>query len=280
MKYHIEKNTVQETLVIPLYGRKVCAERFPELFDDRQADRICGMLDYDFESKRSAMESPAGLFGALEVAQRQYDLLCEIKDYLKEHPYAAVVNLGCGLDDSFSEADNGRCRGYNIDFPDVIRIRKDILGESERQTDIGCDLNDYRWMDMIDASNGAVFFAAGVFYYLKTEEVRALITEMAKRFPGCTLVFDSCNALGAKMMRKTWLKEAGISDVRAYFSLEDRSRLESWGINGIKVSDKSYMSGYRDIRGSLGFFHRLMLVFCEKMVKMRIMKIEFTGEEP
>ena len=23
MKYHIEKNTVQETLIIPLYGRKV-----------------------------------------------------------------------------------------------------------------------------------------------------------------------------------------------------------------------------------------------------------------
>lgn len=26
MKYHIEKNTVQETLIIPLYGRKKCTE--------------------------------------------------------------------------------------------------------------------------------------------------------------------------------------------------------------------------------------------------------------
>lgn len=25
-RYHIEKNTVQETLVIPLYGRKLCTE--------------------------------------------------------------------------------------------------------------------------------------------------------------------------------------------------------------------------------------------------------------
>ena len=32
MKYHIEKNTVQETLVIPLFGRLVCSERFPVLF--------------------------------------------------------------------------------------------------------------------------------------------------------------------------------------------------------------------------------------------------------
>ena len=74
MKYHIEKNTVQETLVIPLFGRLVCSERFPELFSDPEAKRICDSLDYDFAEKRKKMESAAGLFGALEVAQRQYDL--------------------------------------------------------------------------------------------------------------------------------------------------------------------------------------------------------------
>ena len=39
MKYHIEKNTVQETLVIPLYGRKMCSELFPQLFRDETAIR-------------------------------------------------------------------------------------------------------------------------------------------------------------------------------------------------------------------------------------------------
>ena len=29
-KYHIEKNTVQETLIIPLFARKICAEKFPD----------------------------------------------------------------------------------------------------------------------------------------------------------------------------------------------------------------------------------------------------------
>ena len=68
MKYHIEKNTVQETLVIPLFGRLVCSEHFPELFSDPEAKRICDSLDYDFADKRKKMESAAGLFGALEVA--------------------------------------------------------------------------------------------------------------------------------------------------------------------------------------------------------------------
>ena len=36
-------------------------------------------------------------FGSLEVAMRQNDLAFEVRDYLKSHPNAAVVNLGCGL---------------------------------------------------------------------------------------------------------------------------------------------------------------------------------------
>ena len=161
-KYHIEKNTIQETLIIPLYGRKVCSDHFPHLFRDSEAERICGMLDYDFEENGKKMETTAGLFGALEVAQRQYDLASEVKDYLKSHPGAAVVNLGCGLDDTFRKCDNGRCLGYNIDMPAVIAIRNNLLPAGERETNIGCDLNDEAWMEKIDASGGAVLYAAGL----------------------------------------------------------------------------------------------------------------------
>jgi O-methyltransferase involved in polyketide biosynthesis len=182
--YHIEKNSVQETLVIPLYGRKVCSEHFPHLFKDEEAERLCSMLDYDFAEKGKKMETMAGLFGALEVAQRQYDIGCEVKDYLKTHPRAAVVNLGCGLDDTFRKCDNGLCRGYNIDMPDVIAVRDEILPAGEREINLGCDLNDDGWMDRIDGAEGAVFYATGVFYYFKKEDVRALFQKMAARFPG------------------------------------------------------------------------------------------------
>ena len=81
-KVRIEKNTVQETLVIPLYGRKMCTERFPALFQDKKALELIGRLDYDF----SALEKKAGSigyqFGALEVAMRETDLMTEMKEYL------------------------------------------------------------------------------------------------------------------------------------------------------------------------------------------------------
>ncbi|MBR0214398.1 MAG: class I SAM-dependent methyltransferase [Solobacterium sp.] len=273
--YHIEKNTVQETLIIPLFGRMICAEHYPELLADPEAERICASLDYDFSAKRKVMESAPGLFGALEVAQRHYDLLWEVNDYLQTHPEAAVVNLGCGLDDTFAKADNGQCRGYNIDFPDVIDIRNELLPAGAREMNIGCDLNDYRWMDQIDGSKGAVFFAAGVFYYLKTEDVKRLTAAMAERFPGGVLVFDSCNRRGAKMMTKTWLKGAGIRDVNALFALDDPLSVRTWSDSFASVSARSYMRGYRDIYPRLGLFHKLMTRFCDSLVLMKIVRIEF-----
>ncbi len=274
-KYHIEKNTVQETLVIPLYGRKVCSERFPQLFSDPEAERLCGMLDYDFSEKGKRMESAAGLFGALEVAQRQYDIGCEVREYLKTHPGAAVVNLGCGLDDTFHKCDNGQCRGFNIDMPDVIAVRDRLLPAGDREENLGFELNDGAWMDRVDAANGVILFATGVFYYFRIEDVQALFRKMAERFPGAVLVFDCCNRRGAKLMTRTWLKEAGIRDVSAFFSLKDPADVKAWDCRFASVTSRSYMRGYRDIDREVGLFHRLMIRFCDSLVKMVIVKIRF-----
>ena len=275
MSYHIEKNTVQETLIIPLFARKICSERFPELFADAEAERLCNMLDYDFAAKAKKMEGTAGLFGALEVAQRQYDLQWEVEDYLKAYPEAAVVNLGCGLDGTFRRADNGRCRGYNIDFPDVIAVRDELLPAGEREENVACDMTDFSWMDRVDGSKGAVFFASGVFYYVKTGDVRALFAELARRFPNGVIIFDACNRFGAKMMMKTWLKEAGITDAGVFFSLEEPASLKSWSGDFASVASRSYMRGYRDIYSSVRPLYRLMIKFCDDLVKMRIVKIAF-----
>ena len=132
-------------------------------------------------------------------------------------------------------------------------------------------------MDAIDGSNGAVFFAAGVFYYFKTEDVKRLFSAMAERFPRAVLAFDSCNERGAKLMRKTWLKEAGITDVSAFFSLENEKELEAWSDHFASVTAKSYMRGYWDIYSNVGLFHKLMIRFCDSLVNMKIVKIEFGG---
>lgn len=278
MKYHIEKNTVPETLVIPLYGRKMCSELFPHLFRDETAIRLLDQIDYDFSTLAQKSQSTVQQFGFLEVAMRQNDLAWEVRDYLKKHPKAAVVNLGCGLDDTGRNCDNGRCKLYNLDFPDVIAVRDALLPADEREENIPCDLNDYSWFDRIDASEGAVFFAAGVFYYFLTEQFQTLVQAMAQAFPGGRLVFDAAGKAAVKMMLKTWIRDAEIQDVGAYFSVSDaRRELSPWA-PGLQVSSRGYMLGYQSLNApSVKGLYRLLARIGDGWMKMQIVRMEFGG---
>ena len=99
-KYKIEKDSVQETLIIPLYGRRLCSRRFPGLYQDTTAAMLMEKVDYDFSPLERQANGLMQTFGALEVAMRQNDLAWEVQDYLNAHPRAAVINLGCGLDNT------------------------------------------------------------------------------------------------------------------------------------------------------------------------------------
>lgn len=275
-KIRIEKNTVQETLVIPLYARRLCTERFPAMFQDHAAVALMERLDYDFSELEKKSESMTQVFGALECAMRQNDLAWEVRDYLKTHPKAAVVNLGCGLDQTGRNCDNGSCRIYNIDFPDVIRVRDELLPAGDRERNIVADLNDFRWFDAIDASDGAVFFAAGVFYYFQTEQAKRLMVAMAECFPGGRLVFDAAGRLAVKLMLKTWIKQADIKDVNAYFSVSDaKAELSPWS-DRLQVSGRGYMLGYfpmddPNIKG----IHRFLAKLGDGPMKMQIVRMDF-----
>ncbi len=280
MKYHIERNTVQETLVIPVYGRKMCSELFPNLYKDETSARLIKQIDYDFSELEKKAASTMQRFGFLEVAMRQNDLAAEVRDYLDTHPRAAVVNLGCGLDNTGRRCDNGTCRIYNIDFPDVIAVRNELLPPGEREENIACNLNDISWFGKINAEDGAVFFAAGVFYYFLTEQVRTLVAAMAKAFPGGRLVFDAAGKSAVKLMLKTWIKDAQIKNVGAYFSVVDaRAELSPWA-DGMEVSSRGYMLGYQSLDDpSVSGFFRFLAKVGDGMMKMKIVRLDFAGRK-
>ena len=280
MKYKIEKNTVQETLILPLYSRKLCSELYPNLYRDETAVRLIDEIDYDFSEAEKNSRSLMQRFGALEVAMRQCDLAWEVREYLKTHPKAAVVNLGCGLDNTGRACDNGSCKIYNLDFPDVITVRNELLPAGEREQNIPCNLNDKAWFSQIDASGGAVFFASGVFYYFLTGQVKALVQAMASAFPGSILVFDAANKTAVKMIAKTWLKSAKIQDVGAYFAVSDaKSELSPWD-SRLQVSSRGYMLGYNDLKDpSVSGFFRFLARVGDNGMKMQIVKIRFGGKK-
>lgn len=280
-RYKIEKNTVQETLVIPLYGRWLCSRRYPDLFQDKNAAKLMERIDYDFSELERRSAGLMQEFGAMETAMRQKDMAWEVRDYLTSHPDAAVVNLGCGLDCTGRICDNGSCKIYNIDLPDVIDVRNRLLPAGEREKNLALDLKDSAWMTAIDAdpADGTVLFAAGVFYYFRTEAVREIVAAMSRRFPGGRLVFDAAGKTAVKLMLKTWVKQADIRDVEACFSVAHaKAELEHWAEN-LKVSSRGYMQGYEKLDGiGVKPVHRLLAEIADGPLHLQIVRMEFDTE--
>ena len=271
-KYKIEKDSVQETLIIPLYGRRLCSWRFPGLYQDTTAAMLMEKVDYDFSPLERQANGLMQTFGALEVAMRQNDLAWEVRDYLNAHPRAAVINLGCGLDNTGRACDNGRCSIWNIDLPDVIELRDRLLPAGEREKNLAFDLDAVR----TDPEDGAVLFAAGVFYYFTTEDVKSLATGIAKRFPRGRLVFDAAGKTAVRLMLKTWVKQAGIRDVGAYFSVKDaKGELEPWSPL-FSVSSRGYMLGYQSLHDpAVRPVHRLLAKLADGPMHLQIVRIDF-----
>lgn len=171
---------------------------------------------------------------------------------------------------------SGSCKIYNLDFPEVIKVRNELLPAGEREKNVPCDLNDTAWFERIDASGGAVFFAAGVFYYFLKEQVRSLVCKMADAFPGGVLVFDAANKKAVKLMLKTWIKDAQIKDVGAYFAVADaKAELSPWD-ERLSVSSRGYMLGYNDLTApSVSGFFRFLPRVGDNSMNMQIVKLKF-----
>jgi O-methyltransferase involved in polyketide biosynthesis len=89
----LRENTVQHTLCIPLYGRMVAAEKYPDLVPDKDAGRIVRELGMDFSGEKICRVQ----YMWMNALIRQYNLAWEIDHYLDKHPRTAVVELGAGL---------------------------------------------------------------------------------------------------------------------------------------------------------------------------------------
>ena len=189
--------------------------------------------------------------------------------------------MGCGLDFDARRCGSDRNHIFNIDFPDVIETREKLAQTGQRETNIAADLTDHRWLEKIDAQAGAVFFAAGVFHYLKREDLKALVVEMANRFPGCRLVFDTVGKFGHRMMMKAVLKKHGMKDFGELFNTGNAEKdLAGWS-DKICVSSRKYMLGYYDMKvpGVRGI-HRLLAGAGDRLMKMQIVHIDFNGAMP
>ncbi|AKB37490.1 Tetracenomycin polyketide synthesis O-methyltransferase TcmP [Methanosarcina siciliae C2J] len=175
------------TSLVTLYSRAKLSKDHASLFNDVKAVELVEKIDYCF----SLLEKSGADFTLFANAARAMQLDNKVKAYIKEHPQVSVINLGAGFETEFYRVDNGTIRWYDLDLPELIEVRKQLLPETDRSTCIAKSFLDPSWCQDINTENGLFMIAGGLFRYFGETEVRQFFSLLADRFPGCEIVFEA-----------------------------------------------------------------------------------------
>ncbi len=195
----------------------------------------------------------------IAIRAKKYDDYA--RDFLKRSPDGVIVNIGCGLDSRFLRVDNGKVIFYDLDLPEIIRIKKDFFEETERYHLIASSVLDFDWMTVIRQHSGPfLFMAEGVFMYLEGRDVRSLVLELQETFPGSELVCEVVNSfwlrpplkkvLDSKLQRQVHLGK----DATFRSGISDGREMEQWH-SGIQFLDE--WSYFDSDEKKLGWFRLL-----------------------
>jgi O-methyltransferase involved in polyketide biosynthesis len=165
---------------------------------DPWAEEAMRHIDYDM-SKTLKGVSSWGMWkdiGCTIIATRAatFDMLTN--RYLADHPDATVLHVGCGMDSRVFRIDPpASVQWFDVDYPDVIDLRRQLLPEREAASAgqyhlIGAPLNDLRWLDEVPRDRPALLIAEGALMYVSEADVKALLNTVVAHFPGGQMIFD------------------------------------------------------------------------------------------
>jgi methyltransferase (TIGR00027 family) len=201
----------------------------------------------------------------IAIRAKKYDDYA--RDFLQRFPDGVVVNIGCGLDSRFIRIDNGRVVLYDLDLPEIITIKKVFFTETERYHLIASSVLDSSWMATVLSHKGPfLFMAEGVFMYLDKKDVRSLVLEIQKKFPGSELVCEVVNSvwlrsplkkmLDYKIQRQVHLGK----DAMFRSGIRNSREMEQWHA-GIQFLDEwSYFDSEEKKLGWLRVFRHIELI--------------------
>jgi O-methyltransferase involved in polyketide biosynthesis len=184
-KVKVNLGGIPQTSLGMLYVRAKISKEHSSLFNDVKGVELVEQIDYDFSTVKEIADYV--LFATVARAIQFDD---KVKAYIKEHPHASIVNLGAGFDTGFYRVDNGTIHWYDLDLPEVIEVRKQLLPETDRMTYIAKSFLDPIWCQDISTESNIFMIAGGLFRYFDEAEIRQFFSLLADTFHSCEVVFD------------------------------------------------------------------------------------------
>lgn len=138
---HKFESIVAETLLIPLYYRAKESRRKNPILNDKVAEGLVDSLEYDYSRFDGAKLSEVG------CVVRGWFFDRAVRRFIGKHADAVVVNVGCGLDTRFQRIGDGKAVFYDMDLPEVIALRRELIPEQPGNPYIAASLLDAGWLD-------------------------------------------------------------------------------------------------------------------------------------
>jgi O-methyltransferase involved in polyketide biosynthesis len=241
-------NDVEKTLLIPLYIRALESQRPGGLIKDERAEALVRRLDSESLRKTAALTEDTGR-AVIILKGREIDRIA--RDFMARRPNAAVVHIGCGLDTRFERVDDGRVEWYDLDLPDVIALRRKLVGgEVARRQYLACSVLESGWMETVGAKGKRpfLFLAEGVFIYFEEAQVKSLVLALRERFPGAELAFDDFSPFQVRIHNNK-VDRTGIG-AHLHWALKNGRDLERWGPSAPLRASPSALRQSEGIRAS------------------------------
>ncbi len=224
-----------ETLLLPLYNRAMESHRPDAMLKDEKAVELVTQMHLDFSRVRQVRMTE--LLKTMRIIfTREFD--CYARDFLVRHPQAVVVHIGCGLDTRFERVDNSLVEWYDLDLPDVIDLRRKLIGdEAGRYHLLGCSVLDNAWLEAVKvhSPHPILFLAETVFVYFLEVQVKSLVLRLRDHFPGAELVFDGWRPFEVRLGNR-YLSDSSFAGLMQW-SFWRGQEIEGWGI-GIRLLDE------------------------------------------
>jgi O-methyltransferase involved in polyketide biosynthesis len=236
---------VPETLLVPLCVRCLETRSKNGLVRDERAVEIVEGLGCDCSTYVHARSLQTGIAVRTEILDRV------ASSFLARHDDAVVVNLGSGLCSRFARIDNARVHWFELDLPVVRPLWNRFFTETDRHRYWEYSVTDFSWMTELEphvagagAGKSVLFIAEGLFMYFTERDVKRVILEMRRRFPGSELLIEAISPI--LTWSGSWQPTArfGASFTWGIRTLED---LKAWDKN-IHLIEEWYLLDYHGDR--------------------------------
>ena len=191
---HLTKQ--KETSLITLYGRALQSRSQDPVLRDEAAEEAVSRIDYDFGKLKMRKVGPL----AVAIRAKQFDLWTA--QFLVETPDATVLHLGCGLDSRvFRLNPNASVSWFDVDYPEVIELRRRLYPERAGYQMIASSLTDPGFLDEVPGDRPVLIVAEGLMMYLTEHDVKHLLNRLTDHFQSGRLAFDALSRWGARMAK-------------------------------------------------------------------------------